>query len=68
MCEDWEMGRLLLLFILVPAVELALLIELGRMIGTPGTLAIIVLTGATPTSTVPLISRPVMGRPVSGPW
>jgi UPF0716 protein FxsA len=40
------MGRLLLLFILVPAVELALLIELGRVIGTPATLGIIVLTGA----------------------
>ena len=44
------MGRLLLLFILVPAVELALLIELGRMIGTPGTLAIILLTGAVGAS------------------
>jgi UPF0716 protein FxsA len=39
------MGRLLLLFIVVPAVELALLIEIGRRIGTPATLAIIVLTG-----------------------
>ncbi|MBW2715581.1 MAG: FxsA family protein [Deltaproteobacteria bacterium] len=44
------MGRLLLLFILVPAVELALLIELGKMIGTPGTLGIIVLTGAVGAS------------------
>ena len=44
------MGRLLLLFIAVPAVELALLIELGRWIGTPGTLAIIVLTGAAGAS------------------
>ena len=44
------MGRLLLLFILVPAVELALLIEVGRVIGTPGTLAIIVLTGAVGAS------------------
>ena len=50
MCEDWEMGRLLLLFILVPAVELGLLIELGRIIGTPGTLGIIVLTGAVGAS------------------
>jgi UPF0716 protein FxsA len=40
------MSRLLLLFIAVPAVELALLIELGRQIGTLGTLAIIVVTGA----------------------
>ena len=39
------MGKLLLLFILVPAVELALLIELGRHIGTLATLAIIAITG-----------------------
>ena len=40
-----DMGRLLLLFIVVPAVELALLIEIGSRIGTPATLAIIVVTG-----------------------
>lgn len=40
------MGRLLLLFIVVPAVELALLIEIGGRIGTPATLALIVVTGA----------------------
>ena len=40
------MSRLLLLFIAVPAVELALLIEVGRQIGTLGTLAIIVATGS----------------------
>jgi UPF0716 protein FxsA len=39
------MGRLLLLFILVPAVELALLIELGRHIGTLNTIAVIAVTG-----------------------
>ena len=39
------MGRLLLLFVVLPAVELALLIEVGRRIGTPATLAIIVVTG-----------------------
>jgi len=39
------MGRLLLLFILLPGVELALLIELGRAIGTPGTLLLIAVTG-----------------------
>ena len=39
------MGRLLLLFIVVPAVELALLIEIGQRIGTLETLAIIVATG-----------------------
>ena len=39
------MGRLLLLFILVPAVELAVLIEIGKRIGTLTTLALIVVTG-----------------------
>ena len=39
------MGKLLLLFIALPAVELALLIELGRHVGTPATLALIVGTG-----------------------
>jgi UPF0716 protein FxsA len=39
------MGRLLLLFVVVPAVELALLIEIGGRIGTPATLGIIMATG-----------------------
>jgi len=39
------MALLLLLFIVLPAVELALLIEVGTRIGTPATLAIIVGTG-----------------------
>ena len=39
------MLRLLLLFILIPAVELALLIEIGKRIGTLETLALIVVTG-----------------------
>ena len=39
------MGRLLLLFVVVPAVELALLIELGSRIGTAATLGIISGTG-----------------------
>ena len=39
------MGRLLLLFVVVPAAELALLIEVGGRIGTPATLALIVVTG-----------------------
>lgn len=39
------MGKLLLLFILVPAVELVLLIELGGRIGMLATLALIVITG-----------------------
>ena len=40
------MARLLLLFILVPVVELILLIELGGIIGTLATIALIVITGA----------------------
>jgi len=39
-------GRLLLLFILVPIAELALLIEIGKRLGLPATLALIVVTGA----------------------
>lgn len=39
------MAKLLLLFILIPAVELALLIEVGRHIGTLPTLALIAITG-----------------------
>ena len=38
-------AKLLLLFILVPLVELYLLIEIGRLIGTLSTIAIIVFTG-----------------------
>ena len=37
--------KLLLLFILVPLVELSLLIEIGRLIGTLNTLTIVVCTG-----------------------
>ena len=40
------MARLLLAFILVPIVELALLIELGRHVGLAATLGLIVVTGA----------------------
>ncbi|MFQ5526699.1 MAG: FxsA family protein [Thermoanaerobaculia bacterium] len=39
------LGRLLLLFILVPVAELALLIEIGQRVGLPATLALIVATG-----------------------
>lgn len=39
------MGRLLALFVIVPAVELALLIEVGSRIGTGATLGLIVATG-----------------------
>ena len=39
------MGRLLLLFILVPTVELVLLIEVGSRIGTLATLGLIAVTG-----------------------
>jgi UPF0716 protein FxsA len=39
------MARILLLFTLVPLLELALLIEIGRRIGTIATLALILITG-----------------------
>ena len=39
------MGRLLLLFVVLPAVELALLIEIGQRIGTLETIGLIVVTG-----------------------
>jgi UPF0716 protein FxsA len=39
------MGKLLLLFILVPAVELAILIEIGTRLGTLPTVALILSTG-----------------------
>ena len=44
------MGKLLLLFIFVPAVELLLLIELGGLIGPLLTVAVIVITGAAGAS------------------
>ncbi len=40
-----DMGLLIILFIVVPAVELTLLIEIGSRIGTVATLGLIVLTG-----------------------
>lgn len=39
------LGRILLLFVLVPLVELALLIQVGRMIGLWTTVALVFLTG-----------------------
>jgi len=44
------MGRLLLLFILVPIVELILLIQLGGLIGMWPTIGLIVVTGAAGAS------------------
>lgn len=41
----YTVGRLLLLFIAVPVVELFLLIEIGRRVGTVTTVAIILATG-----------------------
>ena len=40
------MLRLLLLFIALPAIELALLIEIGRYVGTLPTLGLVAVTGA----------------------
>jgi len=44
------MGRLLLLFIVVPIVELILLIQLGGLIGMWPTIGLIVVTGAAGAS------------------
>lgn len=44
------MGRLLLIFVALPAVELGLLIEVGSRIGTVATLAIILTTGVVGAS------------------
>ncbi len=38
--------RLLLLFTVVPLVELFLLIEIGKWIGLPATIALVLFTGA----------------------
>jgi len=40
------MAWLLLLFIVIPVAELALLIEIGSHVGLPATLALVVVTGA----------------------
>ncbi len=39
------LGKLLLLFIIVPAIELILLIQIGQVVGTLPTIALIVFTG-----------------------
>jgi UPF0716 protein FxsA len=44
------MTKLILVFVLVPIVELALLLELGRHIGTVTTLGFTVITGVVGAS------------------
>ena len=41
------LGRLALLFIVIPIVELVLLVELGRRIGLLSTVALVIITGIT---------------------
>ena len=41
------LGRLALLFVIVPLVELVLLIELGQLVGLLPTLALVIFTGVT---------------------
>ncbi len=43
-------GSLLALFVVVPIVELALLLRIGDMIGWPGTLVLVVVTGVVGAS------------------
>jgi len=45
MRDPGAMGLLLLLFVVLPAAELALLVEIGTRIGTPATIGLIVATG-----------------------
>jgi UPF0716 protein FxsA len=56
------MGRLLLLFVLLPAAELALLIEFGSHFGTLHTLTLIVLTGVVGASLARSQGLGVMGE------
>ena len=46
MCHNGFMLKILALFLLLPLVELALLIEIGSHIGTVATVALILATGA----------------------
>ena len=41
------LGRLALLFVIVPIVELILLIEIGQLVGLLPTVALVVFTGVT---------------------
>ena len=54
------MVKLLMLFILVPTTELALLIEVGRQIGTINTLLLIAATG--------VLGASLAGRQGIGPY
>lgn len=56
------MPRLMLLFVLVPALELVLLIEIGSRIGTLSTLALIVVTGVVGAQLAGRQGLDVLGR------
>ncbi len=56
------MGRLILLFTLVPALELALLIEVGSRIGTAATIGLIVATGVLGAALARQQGLRVLGR------
>lgn len=56
------MGILLLLFILVPAIELALLLEVGSRLGTLPTLGLIAATGVVGASLARRQGLAVLGR------
>ncbi len=53
---------LLAAFIFIPLVELAVLIQIGRHLGTPGTLALVLLTGVAGALLVKLQGIMVMTR------
>lgn len=56
------MGNLFLLFVVLPAVELVLLIEIGSRIGSLTTILLIVVTGAVGATLVRLQGLGVLGQ------
>ena len=62
MCYAQPVVWLFLLFVVLPAVELALLIEIGGRIGTPATITLIILTGMVGASLARWQGLAVIGR------
>lgn len=56
------MGKLLLLFVLVPAIELVLLVQIGGLIGLLPTVGIIVLTGVLGASLARMQGLGILGQ------
>ena len=56
------MGRLLLLFVSVPVIELVLLIEIGQRVGTLATIGLIIVTGVVGASLARQQGLATLGR------